>query len=141
MTDLGALYPTSPPKTSHCGGRRTGPSPKEHPGFATPASPAYLERTPLLRSDPMSAVERLETGPAEAPTIEAELIEAPAKSRAKLRPLLALAPYVARYRRRAALAFVSLTVAALPTLLVQVAVRRMIEFVVTPEGIALINSS
>jgi ATP-binding cassette subfamily B protein len=88
----------------------------------------------------MSAVERLETGPAEAPSIEAELIEQPAKSRAKLRPLLALAPYVARYRGRAALAFVSLTVAALTTLLVPVAVRRMIDFGLTPEGIALINS-
>ena len=88
----------------------------------------------------MSAVERLETGPAEAPSIEAELMEAPAKSRAKLRPLMALAPYVARYRGRAALAFVSLTVAALTTLLVPVAVRRMIDFGLTPEGIALINS-
>ncbi|MDI3561014.1 ABC transporter ATP-binding protein/permease [Bradyrhizobium sp. Arg816] len=94
----------------------------------------------------MSAVERLDdqyrderAGP-EAPSIEAELIEAPAKSRAKLRPLLALAPYVARYRGRAALAFVALTVAALTTLLVPVAVRRMIDFGLTPEGIALINS-
>lgn len=77
---------------------------------------------------------------AEAPSIEAELIEQPAKGRAKLRPLLALAPYVARYRGRAALAFVALTVAALTTLLVPVAVRRMIDFGLTPEGIALINS-
>ena len=88
----------------------------------------------------MSAVERLETGPAEASSIEAELIEQPAKSRAKLRPLLALAPYVARYRGRAALAFVALTIAALTTLLVPVAVRRMIDFGLTPEGIELINS-
>ena len=76
----------------------------------------------------------------EAPSIEADLIEQPAKGRAKLRPLLALAPYVARYRGRAALAFVALTVAALTTLLVPVAVRRMIDFGLTPEGIALINS-
>ncbi|MCP3396665.1 ABC transporter ATP-binding protein/permease [Bradyrhizobium sp. CCGB20] len=96
----------------------------------------------------MSAVERLDdqyrderdTAPAEAPSIEVELIEQPAKGRAKLRPLLALAPYVARYRGRAALAFVALTVAALTTLLVPVAVRRMIDFGLTPEGIALINS-
>jgi len=53
---------------------------------------------------------------------------------------MALAPYVARYRGRAALAFVSLTVAALTTLMVPVAVRRMIDFGLTPEGIALINS-
>ncbi|MGT2435843.1 ABC transporter ATP-binding protein/permease [Bradyrhizobium betae] len=88
----------------------------------------------------MSAVERLEAGAAEVSSIEAELIEQPAKSRAKLRPLMALAPYVARYRGRAALAFVALTIAALTTLLVPVAVRRMIDFGLTPEGIELINS-
>ncbi|MBB4366338.1 ATP-binding cassette subfamily B protein [Bradyrhizobium sp. CIR18] len=96
----------------------------------------------------MSAVERLDDqyvdrpgmNAADTPSIEAELIEEPAKGRAKLRPLLALAPYVSRYRGRAALAFVALTVAALTTLLVPVAVRRMIDFGLTPEGIELINS-
>ena len=96
----------------------------------------------------MSAVERLDDkyvdqpamNAADTPSIEAELIEEPAKGRAKLRPLLALAPYVGRYRGRAALAFVALTVAALTTLLVPVAVRRMIDFGLTPEGIELINS-
>src|ERR1700704_5695170 len=72
--------------------------------------------------------------------IEATLTEPPARTGAKLRPLLALAPYVARYRGRAALAFVSLTVAAITTLIVPVAARRMIDFGFTPEGIALINS-
>jgi len=56
----------------------------------------------------MSAVERLDdqyrdgrdTAPADAPSIEAELIEQPAKGRAKLRPLVALAPYISRYRGR-----------------------------------------
>ncbi|MBH5368230.1 ABC transporter ATP-binding protein/permease [Bradyrhizobium glycinis] len=96
----------------------------------------------------MSAVERLDDrdierpvmNAADTPSIEAELIEAPAKGRARLRPLLALAPYVIRYRGRAALAFVALTIAALTTLLVPVAVRRMIDFGLTPEGIELINS-
>ncbi len=99
----------------------------------------------------MSAVERLEdrhgeTPPrgdlaaAEATSIEAQLTQSPAKSGARLRPLLALAPYVARYRGRAVLALISLTVAALTTLLVPVAVRRMIDFGFSPEGIALINS-
>jgi ATP-binding cassette subfamily B protein len=60
--------------------------------------------------------------------------------RARLRPLLALAPYVARYRGRAALALISLTVAAITTLIVPVAVRRMVDFGFTPEGIAKINS-
>ena len=62
----------------------------------------------------MSAAEQLEDGrgktaaprdalmEAEA-VIEAPLAEAPAR-RAKLRPLLALAPYIARYRGRAILA-------------------------------------
>jgi ATP-binding cassette subfamily B protein len=64
----------------------------------------------------------------------------PAKRGARLRPLLALSPYVARYRGRVTLAFVSLTVAAITTLIVPVAVRRMIDFGFTPEGIARINS-
>jgi ATP-binding cassette subfamily B protein len=47
---------------------------------------------------------------------------------------------VARYRGRALLAFIALTIAAVTTLLVPVAVRRMIDFGFTPEGIAMINS-
>ena len=72
--------------------------------------------------------------------IEAQLTQSPAKTGAKLRPLLALAPYVARYRGRATLAFISLTIAAITTLVVPVAVRRMIDFGFSPEGIAMINS-
>src|SRR3954453_3267516 len=72
--------------------------------------------------------------------IESQLTQSPAETSAKLRPLLALAPYVARYRGRAALAFISLTVAAITTLVVPIAVRRMIDFGFSPEGIALINS-
>ena len=59
---------------------------------------------------------------------------------ARLRPLLALAPYVARYRGRALLALIALTIAAITTLVVPVAVRRMIDFGFSPEGIAMINS-
>ena len=62
-------------------------------------------------------------------------------SKRPLRPLLALAPYVARYRGRAFLALIALTVAAITTLLVPVAVRRMIDFGFTPEGIALIRGA
>src|SRR3954467_423445 len=72
--------------------------------------------------------------------IEAQLTQSPAKTGAKLRPLLALAPYVARYRGRALLALVSLTVAAVTTLVVPVAVWRMIDFGFSPEGIAMINN-
>ena len=99
----------------------------------------------------MSAVERLEDGlekglgetPApEAGPSDAAAIEAapPAKRPARLRPLLALAPYVGRYRGRAFLALIALTVAAITTLVVPVAVRRIIDFGFSAEGIALINS-
>jgi ATP-binding cassette, subfamily B, bacterial len=100
----------------------------------------------------MSAVERLEhqrgdplpskqPEPAAEPSL-ADVVAAPIPEpgRAKLRPLLALAPYVARYRTRALLALVALTVAAVTTLTVPVAVRRMIDFGFSPEGIAMINS-
>jgi ATP-binding cassette subfamily B protein len=72
--------------------------------------------------------------------IEAQLTQSPTKTGAKLRPLLALAPYILRYRGRALLAFISLTIAAITTLVVPVAVRRMIDFGFSPEGIAMINS-
>jgi len=103
----------------------------------------------------MSAVERLEDRsdgtprhdlPADTPSVEtASAIEevltvSPDKRGARLRPLLALAPYVARYRGRATLALIALTIAAVTTLVVPVAVRRMIDFGFTPEGIAKINS-
>jgi ATP-binding cassette, subfamily B, bacterial len=105
----------------------------------------------------MSAVERLEDRRGETPlrrdgateetsaveaasSIEAALTLPETKRSARLRPLLALAPYVARYRGRAVLAFISLTIAAVTTLVVPVAVRRMIDFGFTPEGIARINS-
>ncbi|MBR1283888.1 ABC transporter ATP-binding protein/permease [Bradyrhizobium sp. AUGA SZCCT0177] len=99
----------------------------------------------------MSAAEQLEDPPGSVPPrrdalleeeafIETQLTQSPAKTGAKLRPLLALAPYVARYRGRAILAFISLTVAAVTTLVVPIAVRRMIDFGFSPEGIAMINS-
>src|SRR6478609_5581010 len=98
----------------------------------------------------MSAAEQLEDIGGRAPRrdalleeeafIESQLTQSPAKTSAKLRPLLALAPYVMRYRGRALLAFISLTVAAITTLVVPIAVRRMIDFGFTPKGIALINS-
>ena len=96
----------------------------------------------------MSAVERLDDegggtprpDPIAAAASAGEAVVAPAKSRARLRPLIALSPYVMRYRGRAFLAVIALTVAALTTLLVPVAVRRMIDFGLTPKGIALINS-
>ena len=58
----------------------------------------------------------------------------------RLRPLFALAPYVARYRGQAVAALIALIVASVATLIVPLAVRRMIDFGFSPEGIAMINS-
>jgi ATP-binding cassette subfamily B protein len=59
---------------------------------------------------------------------------------ASVKPLLALWPYVARYRGRVLAALVALVAAALTTLAVPVAVRRMIDFGFSAEGVELINS-
>ena len=49
-------------------------------------------------------------------------------------------PYVARYRGRAVAALVALLVAALATLVVPIAVRRMIDFGFSRESASLIDS-
>ena len=58
----------------------------------------------------------------------------------KLRPLTRLAPYVVRYRGRALAALIALVVAALTTLIVPVAVRRMIDFGFSDRALQLIDS-
>jgi ATP-binding cassette subfamily B protein len=58
----------------------------------------------------------------------------------KLRPLAALFPYIARYRLRAGAALLSLLAAALATLAVPIAVRRMVDFGFSHEGVELIDS-
>src|SRR3984893_11904700 len=65
----------------------------------------------------------------------------PAKRRVALRPLVSLLPSVRRYCWRAISALAALILAALTTLIVPVAVRRMIDFGFTARGIALIDSS
>jgi len=57
-----------------------------------------------------------------------------------LKPLTRLAPYVVRYRGRALAALVALIVAALTTLIVPVAVRRMIDFGFSDRALQLIDS-
>src|SRR6202050_901784 len=64
----------------------------------------------------------------------------PEKRRANLRPLASLLPYVRRYRGRALAALGALILAALTTLILPVAVRRMIDFGFTARGVHLINS-
>jgi len=62
------------------------------------------------------------------------------RRKVKLRPLARLIPYVARYRGRALAALVALIVAALTTLVVPVAVRRMIDFGFSDRAVQLIDS-
>jgi ATP-binding cassette subfamily B protein len=89
--------------------------------------------------------------PAAIPQGEAAASTAPAASllepkpaaeprKANLRPLASLLPYVKRYRGRALAALGALVLAALTTLIVPIAVRRMIDFGFSPHGVALINS-
>jgi ATP-binding cassette subfamily B protein len=65
---------------------------------------------------------------------------AAADRKVNLRPLASLLPYVNRYRGRALLALGALVLAALTTLVVPIAVRRMIDFGFTARGLELINS-
>ncbi len=58
----------------------------------------------------------------------------------KLKPLRQLYPYVARYRGRAFAALAALIVAALTTLVVPLAVRRMIDFGFSDKAVQLIDS-
>jgi ATP-binding cassette, subfamily B, bacterial len=64
----------------------------------------------------------------------------PAERRANLRPLASLLPYIKRYRGRAIAALGALILAALTTLVVPIAVRRMMDFGFTARGVALIDS-
>jgi ATP-binding cassette, subfamily B, bacterial len=66
--------------------------------------------------------------------------EAPADRRVKVEPLKQLLPYVMRYRGRVIAAFIALVVAALTTLVVPIAVRRMVDFGFSTEGVELIDS-
>jgi len=78
---------------------------------------------------------------AAAPLAEARTEPAPetAARRGKLRPLLGLMPFVARYKGRAAAAVVALLVASVATLAVPVAVRRMIDLGFSRERVGLID--
>ncbi|WP_035715015.1 ABC transporter transmembrane domain-containing protein [Azorhizobium doebereinerae] len=62
------------------------------------------------------------------------------KAQRSLRPLGRLLPYLLRYRGRIALAMVALVVAALATLAMPVAVRRMIDFGFAADHAGLIDS-
>jgi ATP-binding cassette, subfamily B, bacterial len=91
----------------------------------------------------MNMVERAAALPPQAvaqPPAGLPAAAAPPARKAKLRPLMSLGPYVWRYRGRASAAVCALVLAALATLAVPIAVRRMIDFGFTSEGANLINS-
>ncbi|MBV9237179.1 MAG: ATP-binding cassette domain-containing protein [Xanthobacteraceae bacterium] len=73
------------------------------------------------------------------PVEKAELDAAAPTRRGRLRPLLSLWPFAARYRGRIALAFCALLIAAIATLAVPIALRRMIDFGFDRDRIGLIN--
>ncbi|WP_428832662.1 ABC transporter transmembrane domain-containing protein [Labrys okinawensis] len=73
------------------------------------------------------------------PKIRENTAESARNSRS-LRPLMALAPYALAYRGRILMAFMALTVAAAATLVVPVAMRRMIDFGFSVGHAAAINS-
>jgi ATP-binding cassette subfamily B protein len=82
----------------------------------------------------MSSVERAPDSVARPQT------EAAAPRAKRLKPLTQLLPYIGRYRGRAFAALCALILAALTTLVVPIAVRRMIDFGFSAEGVALIDS-
>jgi ATP-binding cassette, subfamily B, bacterial len=89
----------------------------------------------------MNVVERAAARPPQAVAPPPDPVPAAASPRKdKLRPLLSLVPYIWRYRGRAIAAVCALVLAALATLAVPIAVRRMIDFGFTSEGADLINS-
>jgi ATP-binding cassette subfamily B protein len=86
----------------------------------------------------MNEVRRENQGLEATPRAEVPAEAAPVR-RVRVRPLLALVPYVMRYRAKVAAALVALLVAALATLVVPLAVRRMIDFGFSAERIGLID--
>src|SRR5690242_4127746 len=74
-----------------------------------------------------------------APSAAPDAAAASAARKARLRPLRLLVPYVMRYRGRAAAALVALLTAAITTLVVPIAVRRMIDFGFEGERVGLID--
>jgi ATP-binding cassette subfamily B protein len=92
---------------------------------------------------PMNVVERAAVPPPQAdapPPGGLPAAPPPSARKAKLRPLMLLLPYIWRYRGRAIAAVFALVLAALATLAVPIAVRRMIDFGFSSEGADLINS-
>jgi ATP-binding cassette, subfamily B, bacterial len=79
--------------------------------------------------------------PVAAPATTADKSQSrPQKPNLNLRPLASLFPYVRHHRWRAIFALSALVLAAVTTLIVPIAVRRMIDFGFSAHGVALIDS-
>jgi ATP-binding cassette subfamily B protein len=85
-----------------------------------------------VRAESAIAQERPDAAPEPAPEA--------ASRRVSLRPFVRLMPFVMRYPRKAAAALVALLLAALATLAIPLAVRRMIDFGFTAESAGLVHS-
>jgi len=94
------------------------------------------ERDAAAQAATATAIELTGTIEPRAPASES----AQDRGKVTLRPLASLGPYVNRYRGRALAAFGALVLAAVTTLIVPIAARRMIDFGFTGRGLALINS-
>ena len=102
-------------------------------------TPPRTAQTVAAPPEPQGATGKPE-GAAGRPETAAGTPETAPAREAKLRPLASLIPYVRHYRGRAIAALCALVVAALATLAVPLAVRRMIDFGFTGEGLGLIDS-
>ena len=87
-----------------------------------------------------AAVRTSQVVPEPSPPGDAPAAASASPAKSKLKPLAALVPYIWRYRGRAVAAVCALVAAALATLAVPIAVRRMVDFGFTSEGANLINS-
>src|SRR5579862_9850871 len=87
----------------------------------------------------MSVVTKSEIGSGPAEAAPPAAAATAATRRRNIRPLMGLVPFVARYRGRAVAALIALTVAAIATLAVPIAVRRMIDNGFDPTRAGLIN--
>src|ERR1700689_930698 len=96
-------------------------------------------RPEKVETIPAAAAAQRSAEPA-ATVAEADPQTRSAERRASLRPLVSLIPYFKRYRWRAVSALAALILAAITTLIVPIAVRRMIDFGFSPRGLALIDS-
>ena len=97
---------------------------------------------PIQRQPAMNIMQQESSRALEEPAAASQPAAPPAAAPPvrDLRPLLSLMPYVGRYRWHAAAALLALLAAGITTLVVPIAVRRMIDFGFARESASLIDS-